>query len=40
MGYVPTGLSKPGTRVYAEVRGKFLPLTVTELPFVTSSYKR
>jgi aminomethyltransferase len=40
MGYVPTDLAKAGTRVYAEVRGKFLPVVVTELPFVAPSYKR
>jgi aminomethyltransferase len=40
MGYVPIGMAKPGTRVYAEVRGKFLPVAVTELPFVAPSFKR
>jgi aminomethyltransferase len=40
MGYVPIGLAKPGTRVYAEVRGKFLPVVVSELPFVPPGYKR
>jgi aminomethyltransferase len=40
MGYVPIGLAKPGTRVYAEVRGKFLPVVVSELPFVAPGYKR
>jgi len=40
MGYVPIDLAGAGTRVYAEVRGKFLPAIVTELPFVASSYKR
>jgi aminomethyltransferase len=40
MGYVPIGLAKPGTRIFAEVRGKFLPVVVTELPFVTPTYKR
>lgn len=29
-----------GTVVYAEVRGNRVPLTVTELPFVPTSYKR
>ena len=29
-----------GTTVYAELRGKRLPVTVTPLPFVTPSYKR
>ncbi len=40
MGYVPASLAEPGTRVFAEVRGKYLPLTVTALPFVKPSYKR
>jgi aminomethyltransferase len=40
MGYVPVGLAEPGTRVFAEVRGKFLPVTVTDLPFITPTYKR
>lgn len=40
MGYVPASLSKPGTRIFAEVRGKYLPLTVTPLPFITPTYKR
>ena len=31
---------EPGTQVFAEVRGKLLPLTVTALPFVTPTYKR
>lgn len=29
-----------GTTVYAELRGKRLPVTVTALPFITPSYKR
>ena len=29
-----------GATVYAELRGKRLPVTVTELPFITPSYKR
>lgn len=40
MGYVPASLAQPGTRVFAEVRGKYLPLTVTALPFITPTYKR
>src|SRR5215510_5480508 len=34
MGYVPVALAAPGTRVFAELRGKRLPLTVTGLPFI------
>jgi aminomethyltransferase len=40
MGYVPTPLSDVGTRLFAEVRGKRLPATVTPLPFVEHHYKR
>lgn len=40
MGYVPTAMADPGTQVFAEVRGKFLALTVTALPFITPTYKR
>lgn len=40
MGYVPTDRAKVGTQVYAEVRGKYLPVTVTALPFITPTYKR
>ncbi|PDV85354.1 glycine cleavage system protein T [Rhizobium sp. H4] len=40
MGYVPVSHAAAGTQVYAEVRGKFLPVTVSALPFVTPTYKR
>ncbi len=40
MGYVPVALAEVGTVVYAEVRGKYLPVTVAALPFVTPTYKR
>jgi aminomethyltransferase len=40
MGYVPIAMAAPGTQVFAEVRGKLLPLTVAGLPFVTPTYKR
>jgi aminomethyltransferase len=40
MGYVPTALSDFGSRLFAEVRGKRLPATVTPLPFVEHHYKR
>ncbi|NTF42098.1 glycine cleavage system aminomethyltransferase GcvT [Rhizobium rhizogenes] len=40
MGYVPTSLASPGTTVYAEVRGKYLPVAVSALPFVKPTYKR
>ncbi|MCY0093596.1 glycine cleavage system aminomethyltransferase GcvT [Hoeflea ulvae] len=40
MGYVPAALAATGTRLYAEVRGKRLEITVAALPFVPSNYKR
>jgi aminomethyltransferase len=40
MGYVPVVSAGVGTVVYAEVRGKYLPVTVAALPFVTPTYKR
>ncbi len=40
MGYVPVAYAAPGTQIYAEVRGKFLPVTVATLPFITPTYKR
>ncbi|PJI44088.1 MAG: glycine cleavage system protein T [Rhizobium sp.] len=40
MGYVAASHAEPGTRIYAEVRGKYLPVTVTAMPFVTPTYKR
>lgn len=40
MGYVPTELSQPGTRLFAELRGKRVPMTVASLPFITPSYKK
>ena len=40
MGYVPAGLAAPGTKIYAEVRGKRLECAVAPLPFVPSTYKR
>ena len=40
MGYVPAELSRPGARLYGEVRGKRLPVRVAELPFVPANFKR
>jgi len=34
LGYVKTELSKPGSPIFVQVRGKNLPATVTKLPFV------
>jgi len=40
MGYVPPACATPGTQVWGELRGKRLPVTVCELPFRPSTYKR
>jgi aminomethyltransferase len=40
MGYVPPSYAAAGTQLYAEVRGKYLPVTVSTLPFTTPTYKR
>ena len=40
MGYLPPALARPGTRVFAEVRGNRLPMIVTKLPFVPNGFKR
>lgn len=40
MGYVPVALAGAGTRVFADVRGKRLPVVVSGMPFVKTHYKR
>jgi aminomethyltransferase len=40
MGYVPVALAAPGTRIFAELRGKRVPASVTTLPFIAPNYKR
>lgn len=40
MGYVPTASSVLGTRLFAEVRGQRLPVSVAAMPFVKNTYKR
>jgi aminomethyltransferase len=40
MGYVPADFADAGTQIFAEVRGKYLPVTVAALPFITPTYKR
>lgn len=40
MGYVATELAEPGSRLFAEVRGQRLPVSVTSLPFVPANFKR
>lgn len=40
MGYVPTAYQQAGTQIFAEVRGKYLPVTVSAMPFIKPTYKR
>jgi aminomethyltransferase len=40
MGYVATAAAKPGTLLFADVRGRRVPVEVSELPFVKPRYKR
>ena len=40
MGYVVRSESEPGTVLFADVRGKRVPVAVSELPFVEANYKR
>ena len=40
MGYVPIGCSTSGARLFADVRGRRLPVVVHDLPFVPSRFKR
>ncbi len=39
MGYVTVALASPETQIFAEVRGKRLPITVSTLPFIDTHYK-
>ncbi len=40
MAYVKTELAQLGTEIFAEVRGKKLPMTVEKMPFVPQNYYR
>jgi aminomethyltransferase len=40
MGYVPQSLAKPGTRLFADVRGQRTPVVVSDLPFIPHRYHR
>jgi aminomethyltransferase len=40
MGYVAAELAKSGTRLFADVRGNRLPVTVHTLPFVPHRYRK
>lgn len=40
MGYLPVGLSSPGTTVFSEVRGQRVSMVVVSLPFTPARFKR
>ncbi len=40
MGYVPTAQASPDTQIFAELRGKYLPVKIAAMPFITPGYKR
>jgi aminomethyltransferase len=40
MGYVRRDLAAAGTRLFAEVRGKRLAVTVVDMPFWPTRYRR
>jgi aminomethyltransferase len=40
MGYVAAESTDVGTTIFAEVRGRRLPLSITPLPFVAANFKR
>jgi aminomethyltransferase len=40
MAYVAHAQATPGTKLFAELRGRRVPLRVREMPFVTARYKR
>lgn len=40
MGYVAAAFIAPGTRIFAELRGKRVAVSVADLPFVPNRYKR
>ena len=40
MGYVAIEFAETGTQLEGEVRGKRMPVTVADMPFRPSNYKR
>jgi aminomethyltransferase len=40
MGYVAAEQADPGTQLHAELRGQRVPITVCEMPFIPTRYKR
>jgi aminomethyltransferase len=40
MGYVPASVARVGTRLFADVRGQRIPVTLSDMPFVPHRYRR
>ncbi|MET3521723.1 glycine cleavage system aminomethyltransferase GcvT [Mesorhizobium abyssinicae] len=40
MGYVNTALAKPGTKLFADVRGAKIPIDINPLPFTPHRYRK
>jgi len=40
MGYVPPGAAKPGTKLFADVRGTKIPVEIVSLPFTPHRYRK
>jgi aminomethyltransferase len=40
MGYVPASVAHIGTRLFADVRGQRIPVTLSHMPFVPHRYRR
>jgi aminomethyltransferase len=40
MGYVPQSLTRPGTQLFADVRGQRTAVVVADMPFVPHRYHR
>jgi aminomethyltransferase len=40
MGYVASAHAANGTKLFGEVRGKRMPVTVASMPFLPNTFKR
>lgn len=40
MGYVSTALAKPGTKLFADVRGTKIPVDISSMPFTPHRYRK
>jgi aminomethyltransferase len=40
MGYASASLAKPGTKLFADVRGTKIPIDISSLPFTPHRYRK